>query len=183
MLTVRARNGAFVPLIANDHLENASGRPWWGNTLRMRIHAGGSTLSGREVVQRMCDAIRRRDTLAYAALFAPDGVLEDPLFDKPITGFVEIARAEQALLAPFEAIDPRIERMLAIDEVVIAEVALRARHTRPVDVGLGDPLPPSFERVELPLVWVLELTPDGLIAHERDYFDTGLLFWQLSLGV
>lgn len=139
-------------------------------------------MSGRLVILRMADAIRHHDASAYARLFAERGVLEDPLFPEPVHSPHEIRQAEEMLLAPFDDLDPRIVHVAETGRTAVAEVVLTARHTKPVDVGLGDPLPPSGERVELPMVWVMELDDQDRILCERDYFDTGLLLWHLSHG-
>jgi len=51
----------------------------------------------------------------------------------------------------------------------------------PIDVGGDARVPATGKRIEDEMVWVFELSPDGLIVEERDYLDTAALMAQLGI--
>lgn len=74
-----------------------------------------------------------------------------------------------------------VEREVAGEDAGCAmEVVLRAINTGALDLG-DEPVPATGRTVEVPAVWWCEVE-DGVIAAERDYFDTTALMAQLGLG-
>lgn len=136
------------------------------------------------VVDALIDTIERGDLDGMAALYGPDAVQHHPLADGPVRGRDAIRESEAALFAMFSDVTIG-RRTVARDEGVtfIVELVLGATNTGSLDVGGPDLLPATGRRVELPATWVIEIGSDGLIAEERDYFDTATLFRQLDLAV
>jgi steroid delta-isomerase-like uncharacterized protein len=135
-----------------------------------------------EVVEKLVDAIARRDGAAFAELYADSAVLHHPLAPEPVQGREAIAASEQALFDAFSDIDIDVLRVIDQADDVAVEVVLRATNTGPLDVGADEPLPPTGRRIELPSVWLLRLDAGGRIAEERDYLDTASFFRQLGLA-
>lgn len=102
---------------------------------------------------RFVRATDDEDPEAYGALYREAAVMREPLLSEPARG----------------------------RDAIVAEVTLRATLNEPLDVGEGEPLPPSGARIEVPSVWMLELDHAGLNAEERDYFDTARMMQQLGL--
>ena len=135
-----------------------------------------------EVVHQIIDAIQRSDAQAYAEFFTEDGVLEHPLSPNGLRGRAAIRESEQALFDSFSDVAIDVRSMTAEGSRVVAEVVLRATHTGPIDLGEGEPLAATGQRIEIEAVWIFEFGPEGLLTAERDYFDTAAFMSQLGIG-
>ena len=134
----------------------------------------GETTPGphETLVRRFIAAIEQRDADAYAALFAEDAVAQHPLVPDPVRGREQIRASEQALYDAFSDVRVELRSLLSSQDSCAMEVVLRATNTGPLDIGDEQPVPATGRTVELPAVWCCEIADDGLIAAERDYFDT-----------
>lgn len=133
------------------------------------------------LVRRFIAAIEQRDADAYAACFAEDAVAQHPLVPHPIRGRDEIRASEQALYDAFSDVRVELWSLLSSRDCCAMEVVLRATNTGSLDLGEEQPVAATGRSIELPAVWWCEID-DGLIAAERDYFDTATLMAQLGLG-
>lgn len=154
-----------------------------GQELAADSGVGETTYGPHEtLVRRFIAAIEQRDAHAYAALFTEDAVVQHPLVADPIRGREQIRAGEQALYDAFSDVRVELRSLLSSQDSCAFEVVLRATNTGPLDIGDQQPVAATGRTVELPAVWWCEIDDDGLIAAERDYFDTGTLLAQLGLG-
>ena len=117
---------------------------------------------------------RARDPQKLARGHAEDGVLISPIF-RTVSGRPAIQSSYVALFDIFPDWDYRAERVL-IDGTGVAE----SFHVSATHVGEFMGLPGSGRRFEFDGMRLFEMK-DGLIGHERRYYDlTGLL---IQLGV
>ncbi len=137
----------------------------------------------QDLVRRGIDAVRRADADSYTQLFAENAIVHHPLAPEPLEGRAAIREAEQALFDAFSEIEIEVLRLLSDDRGAAVEVVLRATHTGAIDLGGGQPVPPTGRRIEVPSAWFFEVGPDGLVITERDYFDTATFMSQLGLDV
>ena len=88
---------------------------------------------------------------------------------------------ERALLGAFSGVRLKKRRVLTGESTIVVELVLTATNTGAIELSpcLNGSRP--GRNIDIPSVWVLEMDHDGLIAEERDYFDTGALFRQLGL--
>ena len=110
-------------------------------------------------MRAVCDAWERADPDAAAALFAPDGVYEDPLYPAPLRGRDEIREGLGAGMGAIEdcrvTLDPVIEegdRVLAV-----GFFASRLRE--------------GGDRFDFPFAILVELSDAGIVRL-AEYFDT-----------
>ena len=138
-------------------------------------------MSAPDVIERLVKAITDRDAEAVGALYDEDALLVEPLYPEPVRGRGAIVDGEEALFAAFSEIEIReISRFVERDRLVV-ELVLAATNTGAIDLGTGEAVPATGRRIEIPMAIFLETSRDGLIAHERDYFDTASLMQQLGL--
>lgn len=117
---------------------------------------------------------RTRDVDGLAACHAEDGVLISPIF-RTVTGRPAIRSSYRLLFDIFPDWDYRAERLLIDADSVAEPFVVNATH-----VGEFMGLAGCGRRFEIQGVRLFQLK-DGLIAHERRYYDfTGLL---IQLGV
>ena len=138
-------------------------------------------MSAPDLIERLVKAVTERDAETYGALYDEDAVMVEPLFPEPVRGRGAIADGEAALFAAFSEIEIReVSRFVEGDRLVV-ELVLAATNTGAIDLGMGEAVPATGRRVEIPMAIFLESSPSGLIVHERDYFDTASLMQQLGL--
>ncbi len=133
-------------------------------------------------VQRLIDAISSRDAPAFAACYAEEAVLVEPLFPEPHRGRDQIAAGEQFLFDAFSDVRPEVITVVSDGSSRAVELVMHATNTGPINLGEGNSIPPTGRRIELPMAWLLDLDEQGLIVSERDYFDTATLLRQLGLA-
>ena len=135
-----------------------------------------------DVVDRLIEGILNEDVNAIAACYTDDGVVDHPLYPKPARGHDAIRAHQQILFDAFSDISVDVRSRMEGENVCAAEVVLRATNTGPIDVGAQEPIPATGKRIETRDVWVLDLTPEGLITEERHYMDVAAHMRQLGLA-
>jgi steroid delta-isomerase-like uncharacterized protein len=116
----------------------------------------------------------RRDSEALTRRHAEDGTIISPIF-RTVQGRAEILASYQALFATFADWRYVCQRLLVDGERVAQEFTVSATHS-----GTFMGFPPTGRKFDIRGVLLFEMK-DGLIAHERRYYDfTGLL---MQLGI
>jgi ketosteroid isomerase-like protein len=112
-----------------------------------------------EALRAVCDAWERGDPDAAAALFAPGGVYEDPLYPAPLRGRDEIRAG-------------LTEGMAAISDCRVTLDPVLEDGRRVLAIGhFGSRLREGGERFDFPFAILVELSDDG-IERLAEYFDT-----------
>lgn len=133
-------------------------------------------------VGRLISAISARDPKAFAACYAPDAVLVEPLFPEPHTGRAEIAAGEQSLFDAFSEVEVELITVLADGPRRAVQLVMHATNSGPIRLDADTAIPATGRHIALPMAWFLELNGDGLITSERDYFDAAAFMRQLGLA-
>lgn len=133
------------------------------------------------IVEELISAVERGDLDEMASLYAPNAIQHHPLAKGPLTGRQAIRDAKAPLVAAFPDATFKTRTLLANESTVVVEGVLSATNTGVLEFEPGQQLPPTGRPIEIPYVWVIELDADGLIAAERDYFDTAFLLRQLNV--
>ena len=124
--------------------------------------------------ERYVDALRHRDPVTLAALHAPDGVVESPMF-ATLHGRAAIEESYRQLYKSFPDLELKLDSLLIDPPRVAASTTYFGTH---VNDFLG--LPGTHKHFEFLLARLLTVE-NGLITHERRIYDfTGLL---VQLGV
>jgi steroid delta-isomerase-like uncharacterized protein len=77
---------------------------------------------------RIFDSFNHHDARATAELFAPDAVLHDVAVARPALGRAQIAEVYRRHLVAIPDTQVRVERLVAEDDMVVAEWTLRGTH-------------------------------------------------------
>lgn len=155
-------------------------RPARSVTIAAGVKGRGVT-DAESFVAEFVAAIRAEDADRYASLYAEDAELVEPLLAEPLRGRDAIRAGEAELFAAFGDVDAEVISVVVKGRRVAVEVVLRALNDGPLDLGDGEPLPPTRRRIEVPMAWFFELDDAGRIARERDYFDTAAILRQLGV--
>jgi ketosteroid isomerase-like protein len=110
-------------------------------------------------LRAVCDAWEQGDPDAAAALFAPDGVYEDPLYEAPLHGRDEIRAGLAGGMGAIEDCRVTLDPVIEEGDRVLA-VGFFASRLRDTD-----------ERFDFPFAILVELSPAGIVRL-AEYFDT-----------
>lgn len=132
-------------------------------------------------VVEMMDAVERGDLDEMVARYAPEAIQHHPLAGGAITGRAQIRAAKVPLVRAFPNNTFKRQAVFTNGRKVVVEGKLCATNTGTLELAPGQQVPATGKSIEIPSVWVFEFDADGLVAEERDYFDTALLFRQLHL--
>jgi ketosteroid isomerase-like protein len=112
-----------------------------------------------EALRAVCDAWERGDPDAAAALFAPDGVYEDPLYPAPLRG-------REAIRAGLT------DGMGAIEDCLVTLDPVLEQGGKVLAIGhFGSRLRDGGERFDFPFAILVEHADAG-IERLAEYFDT-----------
>lgn len=138
-------------------------------------------MSADRVVRQYVETFNQKDPIGWAALFAADAVLHDPVFPEPTTGRDAIQSMIEGILRAFpdmawKQVGDPIDAGGRVAFVVSGE----GTHHGPLAMPGGD-VPPTGKPVafESAVLWTID--SDGLIAEERSYFDATGVAAQLGL--
>ena len=128
-------------------------------------------------LRRLADALNERDWHSYADQFTEDLVVHAP-------GIRSVGRQARVkwvhdLFLAFPDGQIRLDRVLAEDDCICAEVTFEGTHTAPMPSPSG-PVPATGREVMFPYCLVMRLR-DNKIAEVHEYFDRVELRTQLGL--
>ncbi|MEV0629526.1 ester cyclase [Nonomuraea wenchangensis] len=129
-----------------------------------------------DVVQAYAQAKSRADVQAALLYCSPDTVFETIAFQAVATGIDEVARQTAAFLRTFPDYGVELEYLVAAGDLVVGAGTIRATMVESL-VGIE----PTGRAFALPFAchWRVR---DGLIAHERFFFDFHQMCEQLGLS-
>jgi steroid delta-isomerase-like uncharacterized protein len=134
-----------------------------------------------DLTDRILDAYNRADIDAIGDCYAPDAVQVHPFFPGGNHGRDAIRAAERPMFTAFSDIDWELERTIEQGDWGVVESVVSATHTAALPTPDGASVPATNRRITLPLVNVVRLDHDGLIAEEHRYLDVAGMLGQLGL--
>lgn len=138
-------------------------------------------MSIQDTIRRSYEAISRGDAAGYAAGFAEDATLVDPLFPEGLRGREAIQVATEAMLKTFPDLSATLRSIIESGNRAAVEATFRGTNDGPLAMPGGE-LPPTGRQVTLELCSVFEVGDEGRILHERSYFDVARFMQQLGIG-
>jgi steroid delta-isomerase-like uncharacterized protein len=132
------------------------------------------------IADKFLEAFNNQDATALANLHTEDQITIVPTTTVPVQG----RKAKEDMLAGvFRAFpDLIIESTLILfkDNHIVVEGIMKGTHTGSLE-SPGGTLPPTGNSIEIRNVFILKVTPEGLIAQDNTYFDTYSYMRQLGL--
>lgn len=138
-------------------------------------------MSIEDTIRRSYEAMSRGDATGYAAAFAEDATLVDPLFPDGLRGREAIQAATEAMVKTFPDLSATLRSIVESGNRAAVEATYRGTNDGPLAMPGGE-LPPTGRGVNIELCEVLEVGDDGLILHDRAYMDVAGFMQQLGLG-
>lgn len=134
-----------------------------------------------DTIRRSYDAISRGDAAGYAAAFADGATLVDPLFPDGVHGREAIQATTEAMLKTFPDLSATLRSIVESGNRAAVEAVYRGTNDGPLAMPGGE-LPPTGREVTIELCEIFEVGDDGLILHDRSYFDVAGFLQQLGIG-
>ena len=138
-------------------------------------------MSADKLVRLYVETFNQKDPIGWAALFAADAVLHDPVFPEPTRGRDAIQSMIEGILRAFpDLVWKQVGDPIDAGGRVAVVVSAEGTHSGPLAMPGGD-VPPTGKSVafESAVLWTID--SDGLIAEERSYFDATGVAAQLGL--
>jgi steroid delta-isomerase-like uncharacterized protein len=131
-------------------------------------------------VQRALEALQRRDTAALGALYAPDALVMDPLYDQPLRGREAVEKDMQDLLRAFPDMSFSLRSLIVDGNLEAAEWTLRGTHSGPL-AGPNGEIAATGRQVELRVATFTRYNARQEAAEESRYYD--IAGWMQQLGI
>ena len=136
--------------------------------------------SSAEVVRSFIATWNTHDASAILDLLDPDIVFRSPLFSSPVRG-LEARKGEiETFLTSMPDFAFKLIGIAAEGDFVATELVGSGTSTGPAILPGRDPIPPSGRHVEFGMAGFFRLTPEGLVAEERYYYDRLAFIQQLN---
>lgn len=125
---------------------------------------------------KLVDDFRRamfvdHDPAAIARLYAENAILKDVPSGEVLRGRDAIAEFHARYLRAFPDLSAEALNVFGSGEWFAAEFRITGTHSGPLEVGPGETIPGSGQRVTLDACWIGRIAPDGTCAEDHTYYD------------
>lgn len=126
------------------------------------------------------EAVNAHDAKAFAATYAADAVVHDPLYPQPLKGRDAIEQDMVELLRAFPDASFTLGPLFQDGETFAAEYTLRGTHRGPL-ASPGGEIPATGKSIENTGAVFSTFNADGEVSEERRYYDVAGVLAQLEL--
>jgi predicted ester cyclase len=134
----------------------------------------------KNVSDNVLNAFNQQDAAALAMNYAEDQVTICSGVPEPVRG----RRAKEEFVGGFFRAFPDLNLdlscVLESQDHVVCEGVMRGTHDGPLVSPEGE-IPPTGKGIELRIVYILRVSPEGLVEEDRTYFDNVDFLSQLGL--
>jgi steroid delta-isomerase-like uncharacterized protein len=127
------------------------------------------------------EAVNAHDAKAFAATYATDAVVHDPLYPQPLKGRDAIEQDMVELLRAFPDARFTIGPLFQDGETVAGEYTLRGTHLGPLASPDGE-IPATGNSVNNSGAVFSRFNADGEVIEERRYYDAAGLIAQIEVA-
>jgi steroid delta-isomerase-like uncharacterized protein len=127
------------------------------------------------------EAVNAHDAKAFAATYAADAVVHDPLYPQPLKGRDAIEQDMVELLRAFPDARFTIGPLFQDGETVAGEYTLRGTHLGPLASPDGE-IPATGNSINNSGAVFSRFNADGEVIEERRYYDAAGLIAQIEVA-
>lgn len=127
------------------------------------------------------EAVNAHDAKAFAATYAADAVVHDPLYPQPLKGRDAIEQDMVELLRAFPDARFTVGQLLQDGETVAGEFTLGGTHLGPLAAPDGE-IPPTGNSIKNNGAVFSKFNAAGEVIEERRYYDVAGLIAQIELA-
>jgi steroid delta-isomerase-like uncharacterized protein len=134
----------------------------------------------KELVDEHIQVVNRHDLEAFAASFAEDATVYDPMYPEPLKGRAAIRRDMEEFMTAFPDLKGTLGTVVESGDTVAYEVIASGTHKGPF-AGPTGPIPATNRILEMPIATFARMDDRGLVIEERRYYDLAGLMQQLGV--
>lgn len=138
-----------------------------------------STIALENAFARAVEAVNAHDAKAFAATYAADAVVHDPLYPQPLRGRDAIEQDMVELLRAFPDARFTVGPLLQDGGTVAGEYTLRGTHLGPLATPDGE-IPATGNSIDNSGAVFSTFNADGEVIEERRYYDVAGLIGQIG---
>ena len=136
-------------------------------------------MSATDASRKWTEAINRHDAGAFAALYAPNAVVQDPQYPQPLEGRDAIHKDISEFMRAFPDLRVELRSVIENGNGYASEGMFRGTHSGPLVTPDGE-RPPTGKLFEFGGSAFYTLDAQGRILEERRYYDLAGLLAQLE---
>jgi steroid delta-isomerase-like uncharacterized protein len=136
-------------------------------------------MTAAEMTRQWIDAFNRHDPAATGALYAPNAVVRDPSYHRPLEGRDAVQRDMEAFMSAFPDAEVRLTHTLEANGSYAVESTFAGTHRGPLVTDSGE-IPASGRRMQFDAAGFFRLDGQGRILEEHRYYDLAALAAQLD---
>ena len=134
----------------------------------------------KAVSERILKAFNEHDAAALAKNYSEDQATICSGMPEPVRGRKAKEEFVGGFFRAFPDLNLDLSSVLESGNHVVCEGVMRGTHTGPLVSPEGE-IPPTGKKIELKMVYILRISPEGLVEEDRTYFDNADLLSQLGL--
>jgi steroid delta-isomerase-like uncharacterized protein len=162
-------------------LEHRQPTTWRTYHLEKEVKGGEKlVIELKAVSSNVLKAFNDQDAAALANNYAEDQVTICSGVPEPVRGRKAKEEFVGGFFRAFPDLNIELTSVLESGNHVVCEGIMRGTHNGPLVSPEGE-IPPTGKNVELRLVYILRISPEGLVEEDRTYFDNAEFLSQLGL--
>jgi len=143
-------------------------------------YAEEGKLDLKKIADKITQTVNSRDPVAISNLYTQDAVMLQSNEPQPVRGPAALLKSYEGLFRAFPDMEIEWSLVLFCGDTIVFEGVNRGTFLGPMATAEGD-LAPTGKRFQFRLVSLVRISPDGLIAEDRSYFDNLDFMKQLGL--
>ncbi len=137
-------------------------------------------MSRKPQTRERLEAWNRHDPQAFAAFYANDAKVYDPMYPEPLTGRGAVRKDFEEFLTAFPDTNLSLGAVVESGDTVAFELISRGTHKGQLP-GRTGPIAATNRHVDMPMAVFSRLDDEGLVVEERRYYDLAGVRQQLGL--
>jgi predicted ester cyclase len=134
----------------------------------------------KKIADKITSTINGGDPVAVTKLYTQDAVMIQSNEPEPVRGHAALLKSYQGFFKAFPGVRTEFPTIMFSGDTIIFEGVCHGTFTGPLATPDGD-VAPTGKSFKFPVVFLAKISPDGLIAEDRSYFDNLAFMKQLGL--
>ena len=145
-----------------------------------QVYAQKPKLDLKKIADKIIQTMKSSDPVAVTDLYAPDAVMIQPDLSSPVRGREALLEYCKAMYKAMPDMKVDFSVVAFSGDTIVFEGVCSGTFTGPMATPEGE-VAPTGKKVSLGVAFLGKISPDGLIAEDRSYFDNLSFMKQLGL--
>lgn len=137
-------------------------------------------MKAAETHRKLTDALNRRDSAAFAELYAPNAVVHDPAYDTPLEGRDAVRRDMETFLRTLPDLTVTVRSRIEADGMIASDGVFTGTHEGPL-VTPTEEIPASGRSIAFSGAGFYRFDGQGRILEEHRYYDLAGILAQIGV--